>query len=456
MRRGLGIRHWLFAFFVSQWIAGNALGAQRPYGLESLRSGKAFRSMPPTESGPFPQHLSETGVFADVRSLTLAEGMIPYELNVSFFSDGAQKLRWVSPAGSPEGGFSKIGFSATNPWKFTPGTIFVKHFNLTTDETHSEGRHRLETRLLVCTEGGGVYGVTYKWRADNSDADLLSTNLWESILVRTATGIRTQQWYYPSRQDCRTCHTDLAGGVLGVRARQLNRDATFPGGATDNELRVWNHLGLFEPALNEIDIPALPRLSRAGDVSRPIEDRARSYLDANCSHCHRPGGTVAYFDTRFETPLEQQNLIGGPVLIDQGIDKARIIAPNDIWRSIAYLRISHVDSVKMPPIAHERLDAEGAELIKEWIESLPGPTVLDPPAFAAERGRNGVLIKLRLTHRDPGAVIHYTVDGTAPTASDPIFERALELTGPTMVRARAYKPGFTKSIAVQQLFGESN
>ncbi len=48
-----------------------------------------------------------------------------------------------------------------------------------------------------------------------------------------------------------------------------------------------------------------------------------SYLDANCSQCHRPGGTVAYFDARFDTPLEQQSLVDGKVLIDEGIDRAR-------------------------------------------------------------------------------------------------------------------------------------
>src|SRR5207248_9554589 len=113
----------------------------------------------------------------------------------------------------------------------------------------------------------------------NSDADLLSTNFSEAIPIKTATGIRTQTWYYPSRQDCRTCHTDKAGGVLGIKTRQLNCDFSYSPGQTDNQLRAWNRLGLFDPPLSEADLPAYPKLAHCNDASRTLEDRARSYLD---------------------------------------------------------------------------------------------------------------------------------------------------------------------------------
>lgn len=141
----------------------------------------------------------------------------------------------------------------------------------------------------------------------------------------------------------------------------------------DNELRAWNHVGLFEPELQETDLQSYPRLARADDPARSIEDRARSYLDANCAYCHRPGGTVAYFDARYDTPLERQQLINGPVLINEGIDKPHVISPNDVWRSVALLRISSIEGLKMPPLAHETIDQHGVDLLREWIGSLPVP-----------------------------------------------------------------------------------
>ena len=401
--------------------------------------------MPELASGSLPRQLSQTGVLKHTPDLVPNDELIPYDLIVSFWSDGASKSRWASV---PD---EKIEFAPNGEWVFPQGTVFVKHFELATDEMHPEIKRRLETRLLVCDATGGVYGVTYKWRADNRDADLLETNLSEDITIQTATGTRTQTWYYPSRKDCLACHTPNAGYVLGVKTRQLNRDLTFPSGIKDNELRTWNHLGLFDTNLDEVALPELPQLARADDRTRTLEDRARSYLDANCAHCHRPHGTVAYFDARYDTPLAQQNLINGPVLIDERLDHPHIIAPNDVWRSILFLRANTTEAFKMPPLARNTVDESGMQLLRQWIESLPGPPVLPPPVISPHGGKfeHPVTVTLR---SEPGADIRFTLDGTVPTPSDLLYAKPVELTQPTILRAKAFKLGYTKSITVQEIF----
>ncbi len=282
-------RVWLVLCMLLASCAG--LRADAPYGLRARPTAHAYLNMPPSASGSLPKLLSQTGAFRDTTTMTPVESLIPYDLNIAFWSDGATKQRWIN---LPDD--AKIGFQSTGEWKFPDGTVFVKTFELATNEAEPERKQRLETRLLVRAADGGVYGATYNWRADNSDADLLATNLSEVIAIQTAKGLRTQTWYYPSSQDCLTCHTANAGLVLGVKTRQLNRDLKYPTGVSDNELRAWNHVGLFAPALDETQLASYPSLAREDDLTRSIEDRARSYLDANCAHCHRPNGTVAYFD----------------------------------------------------------------------------------------------------------------------------------------------------------------
>jgi uncharacterized repeat protein (TIGR03806 family) len=402
--------------------------------------------MPATAVSTLPALLSQTGVFKDVRHLVPADGLLPYELIVPFWSDGAEKARWVSvPADAT------IKFSPTGEWAFPKGTVFVKTFTFITNELQPESIRRLETRLLVCDANGGVYGAAYKWRPDNSDAELLETNLTETITIKTATGVRTQSWYYPSRKDCLTCHTDNAGHVLGVKTRQLNREYAYPSGVTENELLRWSRLGLFDTHLHEADVKALPTLARPDDQARSLEDRARSYLDANCANCHRPKGTVAYFDARYSTPLAKQGLIDGPVLIDERIDSARVIAPNDIWRSILYLRANTTEAFKMPPLARNAIDEKGMALLRQWIESLPGPPVLPPPEISPAGGSLTNAVEVTLSSV-PGATIRYTIDGTVPTKSDLLYDKPIRLNGPTILRARAFKPGFTRSITSQQFF----
>jgi uncharacterized repeat protein (TIGR03806 family) len=418
-----------------------------PYGLASRVPTKPYLQMPPLADGKIPALLSQTGVFSNTARRIPNTGLIPYELIEAFWSDGADKSRWIAlPSG-------KITFSPGGEWRFPPGTVFVKNFDLGVDAADPKAKRRLETRLLVCDSAGGVYGAVYKWRADGSDADLLAGSQTEEIPVRADHGeVHPQTWYYPSRQDCLTCHTANAGGVLGVKTRQMNRVFTYPSGVSDNQLRTWNHLGLFAPAIKDPDLPSFAKLAAADDTSRTLEDRARSYLDANCSQCHRPGGTVANFDARYDTPLADQALIDGPVLIDQGIDRPRIISPHDIWRSIAYMRVNTIGDIKMPPLARETIDQKGVNLLNEWINGMPGRPVLPPPAMSPQGGTFRAPVEISLTVSEPGTDIRYTLDGTVPSTSDMRYEKPIRLTHPAVLRARAFKEGFIRSITEQQVF----
>ena len=108
------------------------------------------------------------------------------------------------------------------------------------------------------------------------------------------------------------------------------------------------------------------------DPNASLEDRARSYLDANCAQCHRPGGTGITFDARYDTPLADQHLINAPAAVTLGLSDARIVKPGDIGRSILNQRlISVVPTVKMPPLSHNQVDAHAAQVASEWINKLP-------------------------------------------------------------------------------------
>jgi len=203
---------------------------------------------------------------------------------------------------------------------------------------------------------------------------------------------------------------------------------------------------------NDEDLRGFARLASADDATRSLEDRARSYLDANCAQCHRPGGTVVDFDARYETPLGKQGLVNGPVLIDEGIDRARIISPRDVWRSIAFMRMNTAGSIKMPPLARETIDQEGVALLRQWIVNMPGTPVLDPPAISPAGGNFDQPVEVSLTGADAGTDIRYTLDGTAPGESDMRYEEPIRLSSPTIVRARAFKDGYTRSIVSQQVF----
>ncbi|MGH7980907.1 MAG: hypothetical protein ACREE6_16140, partial [Limisphaerales bacterium] len=324
------------------------------------------RGGPPPPSRTMPRLLSQTGIFSDMKTMTPRDFLVPYDVNTPLWSDGALKTRYMA---LPEN--TTIHFTKTGEWQFPAGTVFVKTFELPVDEENPTALRRLETRLLVRDTNGFVYGATYKWRPDHSDADIVTAGMTEDIPIKTAHGERIQHWFYPGRQDCLTCHIPASGGVLGVKTRQLNRDFTYPNGVTDNELREWSHVGLVDATLTEAEISHLSKLVAVTDTRAPLETRARSYFDANCANCHRPGGVEAFFDARFDTPLDKQNFINGPVANPLGIPGAKIVVPDDPGKSVLLHRISYVGPLQMPPLARNVDDTNAIETITEWIDSLP-------------------------------------------------------------------------------------
>jgi PA14 domain-containing protein/chitobiase/beta-hexosaminidase-like protein/Big-like domain-containing protein len=433
-------------------------GSGLPYGLSTNGLVPAYLNMPTTINGALPALLSGTGAFSDTPNRVSASGLIPYAPNTPLWSDAAVKSRYLALPnnGGPITPDEQIGFLPTNSWTFPAGTVFVKNFDLAVNETNaSVPLRRLETRLLVRDINGAVYGVTYKWRADNSEADLLSTSLNEDIVITNTTGVRTQTWYYPSPADCLTCHTPIAGYVLGLSTRQLNGDMVYPAtGNTDNQLRTLNRLGLFNGAINETNIPNYARLSALTNLSASLEERARSYLDANCAQCHRPGNSIeANFDARYDMPLASQNITNYLAQHSLGIDGACVVKAKDVWRSVLLARINtNAPAIKMPPLARNLIDTNAVQVFTDWINSLPGVPALAPPTMTPNGGIFAIAVSVALQSADTNATIYYTLDGSLPSTNSFVYSGAFNLMSNATITASAFETNFVNSASVQAAF----
>jgi hypothetical protein len=315
---------------------------------------------------PPPKLLSETGAFSDVKNMIPADGMVAYVPNVTFWSDYAVKSRWFMIPDSA----AKMGFNATGNWTFPVGTVWMKHFDMEMRRGDPTSRRRLETRFLVKTEKG-VYGITYRWRPDGSDADLISdTAQDEELNIEIDGQIHKQHWHYPSSSECLVCHTNLAGGPLGFNTWQMNGEVTNKDGTKVNQVKALADAGYFSDTVP--DPHTLGAYAPADDTSVPLEWRVRSYLGANCVQCHQPGGDVqGRWDARPTTPTAAANLINGFVANPRGDLQSRWAVPGDLTHSQVIKRLKADGAPRMPPLATYELDPNGIKLMSEWINSLP-------------------------------------------------------------------------------------
>ena len=354
--------------------------------------GRIYKLVPESESVvpiQAPSLLSQTGAFSDLSTLTPSPGVIPYEPNITFWSDSSLKKRWIA---LPNDGLhdtqgEQIQFSENAEWTFPNGTVFIKHFDFPIDETTPGLTKKIETRFVIKGDDGIHYFLTYRWREDESEADLVSAVQGEDRIlnITTATGIKQQTWHYPSNSECISCHNSASKQVLGMNTRQLNGDLFYPGtGNTANQLATMNHLDWFYPSLDEDTILTFSYLSPETETSESLEQRARSYLDVNCAYCHRPGGLQTSFDLRYTTPIANQGILNGNVGNNLGISGAKLVVPGDTGTSIVYQRLKSVhENVVMPPLAKNRIDEVGKQLIADWINSLDDEAPSIPQGLVA-------------------------------------------------------------------------
>jgi uncharacterized repeat protein (TIGR03806 family) len=304
-------------------------------------------------TGSVPVQLTESGCLLPGDPQKPATGLVPYAPNVPAWNDGAIAERYLA---LPDGTSMNVG--ADGDLEVPAGSVLMQHLRL--------GERLVETRLLMRHSSGEWAGYTYEW----NDAGTRATRV---VGGETKT-IGGQTWQFPSEGQCLGCHRSAAGRALGLELAQLNGSVLYPATArTANQIVTLNAIGMLSPAVTSppSSLPAMPAPNASGAA---LNDRARAYLHTNCSHCHRPdGGTPVAIDLRYATALASMGICNAtPQAGDLGLTSARIVAPGAPERSVLLARMNRRDGEAMPPLGSDVVDTAGVELIRSWIDALPG------------------------------------------------------------------------------------
>jgi uncharacterized repeat protein (TIGR03806 family) len=333
----------------------------------NLNNGTIRRFVRAGTSGTAPPAtLSAVGAFSNLAALTPQAGIVPYDVNVPFWSDHAIKQRWFSIKNTTD----KVTYSRDGNWTLPSGMVWIKHFNFETTRGDPATARKLETRVLVKT-ADGTYGLSYRWRADQSDADLVAENGLDDPISVTVNGTATTQtWRFPSRSECMNCHTPVGGHALSFNTRQLNHDHLY-GSQTLNQIAALKNAGYLSNTTID-GVNTLPKYATADDSAQSLEWRVRSYFAVNCSQCHQPGGPASgNWDARATVEMDAAQIINGLLLNNFGNAANRFVIPGDTTHSVALGRISRSLS-KMPPIGSNVVDQSAVDLLTAWInQDLP-------------------------------------------------------------------------------------
>jgi putative heme-binding domain-containing protein len=369
----------------------------------------------------FPRKLSETGLFADVKLQSPAAGVHEFSVTEPMWQDGLGANRFIALPGETKVEASidrkPDGSVKSSKVVWPKGAVLTK--------TLRTPNKLIETQILHF-DGETWNGYSYRWNDAQTDAELVGVNGAENeVSIPGATPI---QHRFHARAECARCHTPWTGFALGFQPQQLSQISSQP--ARESALG----LGLVNEAFFETSDS---RTISSHDSKADLELRARSWLHANCAHCHRQhgGGSVA-IKVNIELPLAETELIGEkPLRGEMGIGEARLIAPGAPWRSALLARIARTGAGRMPIIGSHEVDDHGFDLLWQWIEDLgkrTPPLVEKYPLSAAAKMQakvpempvDSVSEALHVLAKPDPKWIESALTSTDPNIA-PLFERFL-------------------------------
>ncbi|MBV6403282.1 MAG: hypothetical protein GFGODING_00019 [Flavobacteriales bacterium] len=296
------------------------------------------------------------------------EGVLPFAPINTLFTDHALKSRYVW---MPEGVQAHYAGDHV-PLDFEEGAVLLK--NIWYDNVAPDGERRIiETRMMFRRNGAWEF-ANYIWNPEQTEAHLDMGGGYLPVSWTDAEhGAMSTTYRIPSASECFTCHKVNTDPLpIGPLPRNLNADMVYADG-TMNQLDRWVQEGYLAPGLP----PGIAATPDWKDITLPLEDRVRGYLDMQCAHCHADQRHCDYRPLRlaYQDTHDPANL-GVCVPPDDPIDPAMtyIVAAGDTARSMMHLRLGSTDAaVRMPLLGRTLVHREGLALIDQWINTLGPP-----------------------------------------------------------------------------------
>lgn len=316
------------------------------------------------------KHLKCAPLYTDIAAKTVSPSALPYTPGLPFWSDGAEKQRWLMLPPN-----TQIDTTDIDAWIWPVGTMAWKEFKVS-------GK-RIETRVYQKRKSDWTF-ATYRWADDESDAVKMTGG------AQLSRGAGQEPYVIPSLNDCAMCHDGQKDKLLGLEAVNLASPGTI--GLTLDDLVAMGKLTKAPPQTTVL----FPE-DATGKASAAL-----GWLHVNCGVCHNEhaaagGQSHLYLLTKpsllfvgdggaaptvvslpaWTTTVDQQSdhalpSDAGPgnyVFIKKGSPLLSLVSVLSHARVPADQTPS--DKTQMPPLVSRLVDPVGVQKLDDWISALP-------------------------------------------------------------------------------------